>query len=185
MAQKGQSIENKKTGEKIIWRETAKDTNGQRLVFDFEVAPLGKLPAIHFHPNQVETFQVHKGNFVINLNGKHINLKAGDQFSIEKGIPHQWWNESPTEPAQMTVTFEPALNTETFLEQFYGLGNADKTRSDGTPSFLQIMAMANEYELYIAGPPLPIQKLLSFVVGGFARLIGFKKYYPEFSSTPT
>ena len=182
MAKKNAVISNAKTGEKITWVETAADTNGKRLVFDFEVRPGGKLPAVHFHPNQTERFELKKGVFIVNLNGETRTLHAGDSLTIEKGIPHNWYNPSDTEPAEMLVTFEPALNTETFLEQFYGLGNAGKTSPDGTPSFLQIMAMANEYELYIAGPPLPVQKAMSAVLGGLARMIGYKKFYPEFSS---
>lgn len=50
MAKKGTSISNAKTGEKITWLETAQDSGGKRLVFDFEVAPSGKLPVVHFHP---------------------------------------------------------------------------------------------------------------------------------------
>lgn len=83
----------------------------------------------------------------------------------------------------MIVTFALALNTETFLEQFFGLCNNGKTSADGTPTFLQLMAMANEYELYVAGPPLPIQKLMGVMLGGMARLAGLKKFYPEYSPT--
>lgn len=159
MAKKGNSISNSKTGEKITWLETAADTDGKRLVFDFEVAIGGKLPVVHFHPRQTERFELKKGEFVVNLAGKEQILRPGDSLTIEKGVPHQWWNASKTEAAQLTVTFQPALNTETFLEQFYGLGNSPgKTKPNGTPSFLQIMVMANEYELYVAGPPLPVQK---------------------------
>ena len=181
MAKKGNSIHNTKTGETITWLETARDTGGKRLVFDFEVSPGGKLPVAHFHPNQTERFVMKKGNLVVSLNGETKKLAAGDHLLIEKGVLHRWSNESETETAQMTVTFEPALNTEVFLEQFYGLSNEGKTKPDGTPSFLQIMAMANEYEIYIAGPPLPVQKFLSAVLGGFARLIGYKKFYPAYS----
>jgi hypothetical protein len=41
MAKKGQTIWNSKTGEKITWIETATDTNGERLLFDFQVEPHG------------------------------------------------------------------------------------------------------------------------------------------------
>lgn len=181
MATKGQSISNIKTGEKIIWIETAKESAGKRLVFDFSVTPKGKLPVVHFHPRQTETFEVKCGEFYIKLGKETKQLKAGDKLSIPQGIPHQWWNPSPIVTAEMTVTFEPALNTETFLEQFFGLGNDNKTKADGTPAFLQIMAMANEYEIYIAGPPLAIQKLMAFVIGGMARLLGYKKFYSAYS----
>jgi quercetin dioxygenase-like cupin family protein len=181
MAKKDRTISNSKTGEKITWIETAEGTNGKRLIFDFEVAPNGKLPVVHFHPRQTERFDLKAGKFTINLNGAVKHLQPGDSFLIEKGTPHQWWNPSDTEAAQLTVTFEPALNTEVFLEQFFGMGNDDKTKPDGTPPFLQIMAMANTYEIYIAGPPLPIQKIMGVLLGGIARLFGYKKFYPAYS----
>jgi mannose-6-phosphate isomerase-like protein (cupin superfamily) len=181
MAKKGQTIANKKTGEKLTWLETSKDTNGKYLKFDFEVSPKGKLPVVHFHPNQSETFSIKSGTLTIKQKGQIVVLKPGDSITIEKGVPHQWWNDSVSEPAKLVVTFEPALNTEVFLEQFFGLGNDNKTKADGTPNFLQIMAMANAYEIYVAGPPLTIQKVMGFVLGGIARIIGYKKYYPKYS----
>jgi hypothetical protein len=33
----------------------------------------------------------------------------------------------------------------------------------------------------VAGPPLPIQKIMGILLGGIARLAGLKKFYPEFS----
>lgn len=181
MATKGQSISNSKTGEKITWVETETESNGKRLVFDFTVNPKGKLPVVHFHPNQTETFEIKSGELCFKLGSEIRPLKAGEKLTIAKGVPHQWWNPSVSETAETVVTFEPALNTATFLEQFFGLGNDNKTKADGTPSFLQIMAMANEYEIYLAGPPLFIQRLMGFVLGGFARLLGYKKYYRHYS----
>ncbi|MDJ1505928.1 cupin domain-containing protein [Xanthocytophaga agilis] len=181
MATKNTTIHNKITGEKITWLETSQGSNGKRLVFLFEVAPKGKLPVTHYHPNQTETFEVCKGTFTVRLAGQVHILKAGEKLLIPKGVPHQWWNDSVNEPTKMKVIFEPALHTETFLEQFYGLSNDNKTAKDGTPAFLQLMAMVNEYEIYITGPPLFIQKALGFVLGGLAKLIGIKKYYPQYS----
>jgi len=182
MATKGNTIYNTKTGEKITWLETANDTQGKLLVFDFSVSPKGKLPVVHFHPNQTETFEIQKGEFCIKIGKEIKQLKAGDRIIIDKGVAHQWWNPSETQAAEMKVIFEPALSTETFLEQFFGLGNDNKTKPDGTPPFLQIMAMANKYEIYVAGPPLVIQKIMSVVLGGIARLIGYKSHYDKYSS---
>lgn len=182
MATKGKSIYNSKTGEKITWIKTADDTNGKQLVFDFSVSPKGKLPVVHFHPSQTETFEIKKGEFCIKIGKEIKQLKEGDRITIDKGVAHQWWNPSETQAAEMSVVFEPALNTEIFLEQFFGLGNDNKTKPDGTPGFLQIMAMANKYEIYVSGPPLFVQKLMSVLLGGFARLIGYKSYYEKYSN---
>lgn len=180
MASKGQSIENRITGEKITWLETAKESQGKLLRLDFSVRPKGALPVRHFHPRQDETFEMKRGTLKVEVNGQIRHLQPGERITIPQGAPHQWWNEGDEE-ANLLVTFAPALNIETFLEQFFGLCNNGKSSADGTPSFLQLMAMVNEYDLYVAGPPLPIQKLMGIVLGGFARLIGLKKFYPEFS----
>ncbi|MDX1941705.1 MAG: cupin domain-containing protein [Saprospiraceae bacterium] len=185
MAYKGQTISNKITGETITWQETAADNNGKKLVFHFEVAPKGYLPVRHLHPNQVETFEITKGAFKVELNGELKTFCAGERLVIPKGAPHQWWNVSDSESVEMTVTFEPALNTETFLEQFFGICNDGKTKADGTPPFLQMMAMVNTYQLYIAGPPIFIQKVMGFVLGGIGQMMGFKKYYKQYSHSFT
>lgn len=181
MAMIGKSIENKITGEKITWVETAQKSQGKILRFDFAVRPQGALPVRHLHPRQEETFAMKAGSLKVEVNGQTHHLRAGESLTIPRGAPHQWWNVGEEE-AKLTVTFTPALNTETFLEQFFGLCNSGKTSADGTPHFLQLMAMVNEYELYVAGPPLFIQKLMGVVVGGLARLAGLKKFYPEFST---
>jgi quercetin dioxygenase-like cupin family protein len=180
MAKIGQSITNKITGETITWLETAATSQGEQLRFNFAVRPKGMLPVRHLHPRQEETFAMKAGTLKVEVNGQIHHLQAGERLNIPQGAPHQWWNEGD-EAAELTVTFTPALNTETFLEQFFGLCNSGKSRADGTPHFLQLMALVNEYELYVAGPPLPIQKVMGTVLGGFARLLGLKKFYPAYS----
>ncbi|MFN0034341.1 MAG: cupin domain-containing protein [Saprospiraceae bacterium] len=181
MATQGKSITNKITGEKFTWLETARDSGGKRLRFDFEVAPLGHVPVAHVHPDQDETFEVKKGQLWLKTNGQEQVLRPGDTVTIPKNTPHEWKNPSASEKTEMIVTFEPALNTEIFFEQFCGLSNDGKTKPDGSPNFLQIMAMANAYQIYIAGPPVPVQKVMGTVIGGFARLIGYRKFYPKYS----
>ncbi len=119
-----------------------------------------------------------QGRFWVKVRNEVTVLEPGSLITIPPGAPHTWWNEG-RETARMKVTFEPAFHTETFLEHFFGLGNAGRTKPDGAPSFLQIMAMANRYELFVAGPPVVVQKVLSFVLGGVARLFGLKAFYPE------
>ena len=178
---KGKTISNKITGEKITWIETSADTNGKHILFEFEVAPKGCVPVRHIHPSQNEHFEIVSGSLRLELNGETKQLNASDKIVIPKGQPHQWWNDSTDTAVKMKVKFEPALKTEIFFEQFFGLANDGKTKADGSPKFLQIMAMTNEYDIYISGPPVPAQKIMSFVLGGLARLAGYKKYYEKYS----
>jgi hypothetical protein len=50
MARKGDVIENPITGEKIVFLQTAIDTNGEILEFDLFVKPGGYVAAEHIHP---------------------------------------------------------------------------------------------------------------------------------------
>ena len=182
MATKGKSISNKLTGEIITWVETSKDSHGKHLLFDIEIAPKGFVPVRHFHPNQNEHFKIYSGKLRSEVNGQAKELGAGESIMIPKAVPHQWWNDSETEPVKMQVKIEPALNTEVFFEQFFGLSNDGKTKKDGSPSFMQIMTMNNTYEIYMAGPPLMVQKLMGIIFGTIGRLLGYKKYYPQYSA---
>jgi quercetin dioxygenase-like cupin family protein len=182
MARKGQTIFNKATSEKITWIETSKDTNGKYLRFDLEVAPGKKVAVRHVHPHQDETFKIKNGELKLEINGETNIYRSGDTVTIPKGNPHEWWNVSAAEAVTVEVTFAPALKSEIFFEQFFGLAQDEKTDAKGSPSFMQIMAMCNEYKVYIAGPPVFIQRLMGFVLGGIARISGRKKFYPQYSN---
>jgi mannose-6-phosphate isomerase-like protein (cupin superfamily) len=177
MATAGATIQNKIAGFKLQWLQTAKDTNGAIVKCRMWIEPKAFMPVRHLHPGQAETFEVEKGSLKVECDGSVKMLKEGEAFTVPQGQPHQWWNGSDTEELQMIITMTPAKNWETQMEQVFGIMN-----SKGKMSFLQIMAMLQEYEMYIAGPPLFIQKIMSTVLYPIARLRGLKKFYPEYSN---
>jgi quercetin dioxygenase-like cupin family protein len=176
MATAGQIITNTATGEKLKWLQTAKDTNGALLQMELQVAPKGFMPVRHIHIDQTETFEIKSGTFKLECDGEVRYLKAGEKFTIGKGKPHQWWNDSDSEELLVVVSIEPANNFEVMMEQIFGYCSAN-----GELDFLQIMAMAKKYNMVIAGPPVVVQKIMHVVVGPVARLLGRKEYYPEYS----
>jgi quercetin dioxygenase-like cupin family protein len=157
MASPGQILINKITGEEITWIETSEITNGEYLKLRLKVAPNGHAPVAHVHPNQDERFEIKSGTLKIWIDGKTQFLEGGKSITVKKGIPHNWWNESDSEFIDMVLIFSPALKTEIFFEQFFGLANDGKTKPDGQPTFMQIMAMTKEYEIYVASPPVFLQ----------------------------
>ncbi|MBA4853790.1 cupin domain-containing protein [Emticicia sp. BO119] len=181
MAQQGQIIENKVTGEKVTFLATAADTDGKYLRFRLNVKPQGFVTVNHVHPSQDEKFEMKKGKLKVLVGKKEFFLIPGETTLIPKGIGHQWWNESPDEEAEMEVEFTPAGNMETFLEQYYGLCNEGKCDAKGTPAFMQIMSFGNEYELFVSGPPIGVQRVMSAVLGSIAHLMGYKKYYAQYA----
>ena len=47
-------------------------------------------PALHLHPNGIETFFVVEGNYQFNLDGKIIDAVKGDFVVIPENIPHKY-----------------------------------------------------------------------------------------------
>ncbi len=176
MAIAGKIITNKVTGEKLKYLRTSSDTNGKLVQFELWVSPKGHVPVRHIHPRQSETVEVKSGVLKVECDGKIMYLQPGENFVIEKGKPHQWWNESDSEEVHAIFSIEPPYKFETMQEQIFGICN-----KKGKLSFLQIMVMAKEYEMVIAGPPFFVQKIMRAVLSPIGRILGFKKFYPEYS----
>jgi len=47
-------------------------------------------PALHLHPNGVETFFVVEGSYQFNLDGRLIDADKGDFVYIPKNVPHKY-----------------------------------------------------------------------------------------------
>ena len=109
--------------------------------------------------------------------GQIRQLQPNEKMTIPAGQPHQWWNTSDSEVTNLVITIEPAFNFEDMMEQIFGICS-----DRGALSFMQIMVMAREYDMVVAGPPVIVQKIMQTVLSPVGRLLGYKKFYPEYSS---
>ena len=176
MAKVGQVLTNEVTGEKLKYIQTAEETDGRLTKFDLWVLPKGFMPVRHLHPGQDETVEIISGTFKVECDGEVMYMKPGETFTIEKGKPHQWWNESDSEESHVVFTIEPANNFQVMQEQIFGICN-----EKGKLSFLQIMVMAKTYDMVIAGPPIALQKIMRTLLSPIGWMLGLRKYYPEYS----
>lgn len=180
MAKTNQVIENKTFGDKAKFLVTAEDSKGELLKAELWCKPGGVGPPLHYHPIQSEHFEVVKGELSLICNGQKMILKPGEKFMVSPNDAHKWWNEGNEELIAI-VELRPALKTEFFLETVYSLDLQGKTnKKTGLPSPLQFAAILNECygELFVVGPPIPAQKFMAKVIGGFAKMIGYKGYIP-------
>ncbi|MFY9933915.1 MAG: hypothetical protein WAK82_38505 [Streptosporangiaceae bacterium] len=53
----------------------------------------------------------------------------------------------------------------------------------GGPPFLQVAASARWWDMYLAGPPVTLQRALFAVLSPLARLRGYRASYQRFSAT--
>lgn len=184
MARAGETIENPITGERVVFRKTAQDTNGELLECDLFVKPDGFVAVEHLHPRQEERFRIVVGRMRFMLDGEERFYEAGDVVVIPPGTRHQWWNPSNQE-LHAIMEFRPALQFESFLQTVFGLARDGKTNATGGPrNLLQAAVLFSDRfvdHLYLARPAVPLQKILFTVLAPLGRAFGYRDHYPEYT----
>jgi quercetin dioxygenase-like cupin family protein len=184
MAQRGETIDNPLTGERMTFLTTTADTNGRSFEFEF-VAPPGWSVAEHIHPHQHERTQMVSGVLSGRVAGEEFRLVPGEVRVVPSGVVHAWRNPSEEEEVRFSVEFSPALKMESGFETAWGLARDGKATKAGLPKNpLQLVVFAEEHkdEVFLTRPPIPVQKVLFAVLGLLApvgRLLGYRATYPQ------
>ena len=116
MAHAGQVIEGQ-GGFRLRLVQTAAETNGELLEMEVSYGGDGALPPEHFHPNQLERFEVVEGAVRTIIDGAERRYEAGEKFEVPAGTPHQMAGDGP---ARLRWRVTPALRTAEFFEQLHG-----------------------------------------------------------------
>ena len=106
MAHRGQTLDNPVTGERIRFLRTSADTAGELLEFEMELAPDGRVPGAHVHPEQEERFHVLAGTMTFRLGLRRIVAHAGDTVVVPAGRAHRFANGGEG-TARVRVEVEP------------------------------------------------------------------------------
>lgn len=177
MARQGEVIENPVTGERIEFRETARETGGEALVFDYYLAPggfaVGKYD--HVHPRQEERIEVESGRLGVRIEGDEWTATPGTRFAVPPETAHTVWNDGD-ETMHAVVSLEPALDSETFFEEMFALASARTTNALGLPGPLRLAVLAGAYreEIAAAGLPRPLQRAAASALAPVGRALGYR-----------
>jgi quercetin dioxygenase-like cupin family protein len=89
MPRRDQRIVNPITGERIVFRRTTRETEGECLLFDVELRPGGVIAgAPHHHPHE-ERFHVTQGRLAGWIAGEgRLSKVAGERFTVPSGVDH-------------------------------------------------------------------------------------------------
>jgi hypothetical protein len=87
-----------------------------------------QMPPEHFHPRQVERFEVLDGAMRTIIGGVERVYGEGESFEVSAGTAHQMAAEGPT---RLRWEVRPALRTAEFFERLYGSG-PDSARSSAS-----------------------------------------------------
>jgi mannose-6-phosphate isomerase-like protein (cupin superfamily) len=178
MAYAGKTLENPISGERIMFRETASDTDGELLAFDLEVSPDGHVPGLHVHPIQEERFEVVEGMMRFRRRGKKVIAKPGDVVVVPPGVRHKFANGGD-EKARARVEVRPALEMEQLLETSVALAKEGRTTSKGMPKPLDLALFVHQFKDEVTGPFLPawLQRLMLAPLAWIARKRGYGARY--------
>jgi mannose-6-phosphate isomerase-like protein (cupin superfamily) len=181
MARTGQVIENQVSGERITFRKTAADTNGELLEIDIELAPDGHVPGMHVHPQQEERFEVLSGRVRFRKGARRVDAEAGDVVVVEPGKAHKFQSLGD-EGAVMRVQVRPALEMERLFETAAALAEEGMVTSKGMPKPLDLALFVNEFKDEVRGPGSPgwVQRATLAPLAWIARRRGrAERYAPQ------
>lgn len=186
MIRAGDTIENPVTGERMLFRKTAQETNGEAVVIEVQVQPGGCVAAAHVHPGQEERFQVLRGSIGFRVGRTKSVAGPGERMTVPVGVRHQFWNAGEGE-AHFVCEVRPALKFEQLLETMFALAADGKTNRRGMPNPLRLAVIAHAHfdTVRLPFPPALVQRLGLALGAPCGRLLGYgATYVPEGDALP-
>src|SRR6476646_5885183 len=184
MIRTGTVIENPVTGERIVFRQTSRDTGGEAVVIETFVQPDGFVAAAHVHPSQEERFEVLRGSVGFKVGREKMVAGPGTRVTVPAGTPHKFWNAGDTE-AHFVCEVRPALQFESLLETMFALAVDGKTNKKGMPNPLRLAVIAREHFDTVRPPKPPAwMQRAGLALGAPAgRLLGYGATYSPRAGT--
>jgi mannose-6-phosphate isomerase-like protein (cupin superfamily) len=178
MIRAGDTIENPVTGERIVFRKTSQETNGQAVVIEAYVQPNGFVAAAHVHPSQEERFEVLSGSVGFRIDGRNLVAGPGQRITVPAGAPHKFWNPGE-DVAHFVCEVRPALQFESLLETMFALAADGKTNRKGMPNPLRLAVIANAHfdTVRLPFPPAFLQRIGLALGSPLGRLVGYTPTY--------
>jgi quercetin dioxygenase-like cupin family protein len=179
--QKGQTLVNPVTGERMTFLETAAETDGKRVVIELRADPGGSVAAAHVHPSQWEMFSVVSGTLGAKVGGRKAELEPGQTLGVAPGVAHTWWNAGDDELV-FRCEVRPALQFESLVETMFSLAADGKTNRRGMPNPFRLAVIAKAHFDTVQLPVVPawMQKVALAMGAPIGKAIGYgATYVPE------
>jgi mannose-6-phosphate isomerase-like protein (cupin superfamily) len=193
MMRPGQVLTHPLFGTRLTFLRTAAETDGRLLEWEtlykaHRGTESGNIP--HFHVTFVEQYEVLEGTATYELRGDERQARAGARVEIPLGVVHRnLWNASAADLRLRThIEMNPpnlrALRfIEDFFETLYGLARDGKVDANGLPKSVlhtAVLVQGFQPETWVAGSPIPIQRVLLGTLAALGRARGYRTQYPQY-----
>lgn len=169
MVDAGEVIENPVTGERITFVRTSEQTGGALAEMELELSPSAFLAAEHIHLSQEERFQVLEGHILLRCSGEESVSGPGETVAVPPGTAHAWAPHGGG--ARVLLTFTPGAGIEQFFDEFFRLAREGRVNEKGMPALPITARLGLAHDMYLPGPPVPLQRLAFRVLVGASRLL--------------
>jgi mannose-6-phosphate isomerase-like protein (cupin superfamily) len=144
---------------------TADETGGALLAWELLLAPGGRVPSSHVHPEQEERFTVVEGRMKFRVGGRRKIVGPGETVAIPPGTVHSFANPG-RETVRVLVETRPALDMEALLETA-----AEMAKAQGSarllPNPVNLALFMRDFGREVRAPYLP-KVLVGLVTGAIA-----------------
>jgi quercetin dioxygenase-like cupin family protein len=150
MMSAGAIIENPLSGERIVIGERT----DAALAWELFLAPGGRVPSAHAHPEQEERFTVTEGCMVFRVRGRRRVARAGETVVVPAGAIHYFANGG-TSIAHVVVETRPALRTAEMLDAAALLAQEQHARRARLPRLENLARFVTEFQHEVRAPYAP------------------------------
>jgi mannose-6-phosphate isomerase-like protein (cupin superfamily) len=189
MPRLGDVYENPVTGEYAVVLRGSDDRGHGPLTVHLTARPNAAVVGEHVHPDFEERFMVVRGRLAARIAGEETVLHPGERATVPPGTPHDWWNPSDVEDADVLVEVHPARANadvsrfELMIANLFGLARDGKVDRKGRPKPLQAAVLAREFAdvIVFTRPPRPVQHIALAVLAPIGALLGYRAIDPTSS----
>lgn len=198
MSRCGDVFENRATGERVVVLRGSEDRGAGPALAHLLVRPGGAVAGEHVHPFFHERFTVLRGRLDARVDGRSVPLGPGQSAFVKAGVPHDWWNKSPTEDAHVLVEVAAVPGTpgadmgagvvdhgrfELMIANIFGLANDGKLDRHRRLPPLHAAVFAQEFAdvIVFTRPPPAVQRLLFAILAPLGRLLGYRGLEPRYA----
>lgn len=172
------TIENPVTGERIVIHRSANETGGALLAWELVLAPGGRVPSSHAHPEQEERFTVVEGRLNLRIGSRPVIARPGQTVAVPPGTVHSFANVT-SEPVRVLVETRPALAMEELLATAAAMAQQQRSAARLLPNPLYLALFMREFHREVRAPylPAPLIRLVTASVATLARWCGLDAGY--------
>jgi mannose-6-phosphate isomerase-like protein (cupin superfamily) len=174
----GQTIENPVTGERLIFHQTAADTNGEYVLVEADLPPDAPVASAHVHPYQSERFKVLAGKVGFKIDRTTVEAGPGEVVVVEAGQAHKVYNAGDVE-ARFLSRISPALAFEQLIETMLGLAADGKVSKTGRANPLRLLVIAGHHFDDARLPLIPhtLQRAALALGAPLGKALGYRPVY--------